>query len=101
MTGGSAYQMAKRGKAEIITPAGMSRARTVSQIQQMMGQSSSGIKGVTIVNNTTGRIDNATTEVDNEGMLRVLIDEHVSSQLMTQDSPIAKARRSTAGMPGY
>ena len=101
MTGGSAYQMAERGKAEIITPAGMSRARTVSQMQQMMGQSSSGIKGVTIVNNTTGRIDNATTEVDNEGMLRVLIDEHVSSQLMTQDSPIAKARRSTAGQPGY
>ena len=101
MTSGSAYQMAERGKAEIITPAGMSRARTVSQIQQMMGQSSSGIKGVTIINNTTGRIDNATTEVDNEGMLRVLIDEHVSSQLMTQDSPIAKARRSTAGQPGY
>ena len=101
MTGGSAYQMAERGKAEVIVPAGQSRARTVSQMQQMMGQSSSGIKGVTIVNNTTGRIDNATTEVDNEGMLRVLIDEHVSSQLMTQDSPIAKARRSTAGQPGY
>ena len=101
MTSGSAYQMAERGKAEVIVPAGQSRARTVSQMQQMMGQPTSGIKGVTIINNTTGRIDNATTEVDNEGMLRVLIDEHVSSQLMTQDSPIAKARRSTAGQPGY
>lgn len=102
MTAGSAYQMAERGKAEIIVPAGASRARTAEQMRSIMNQNGgSQIQGVTIVNNTTGRVDNATTEVDNEGMLRVIIDEHVSNALMTQDSPIAKARRQTAGQPGY
>lgn len=102
MTAGSAYQMAERGKAEVIVPAGASRARTAEQMRSIMGQNGgSQIQGVTIVNNTTGRVDNATTEVDNEGMLRVIIDEHVSNALMTQDSAIAKARRSTSGQPGY
>lgn len=102
MRGGSAYQMAERGKAEVIVPAGNSRARTASQMRDIMGQNGgSQIQGVTIVNNTTGRVDSATTEVDNEGMLRVIIDEHVSNALMTQDSTIAKARRQTAGQPGY
>jgi hypothetical protein len=102
MRGGSAYQMAERGKAEVIVPAGASRARTAEQMRSIMGQNGvSQIQGVTIVNNTTGRVDSATTEVDNEGMLRVIIDEHVSNALMTQDSTIAKARRQTAGQPGY
>lgn len=102
MTAGSAYQMAERGKAEVIVPAGNSRARTAEQMREIMGQNGgSQIQGVTIVNNTTGRVDNATTEVDNEGMLRIIIDEHVSNALMTQDSAIAKARRSTSGQPGY
>lgn len=102
MRGGSAYQMAERGKAEVIVPAGNSRARTAEQMRSIMGQNGgSQIQGVTIVNNTTGRVDSATTEVDNEGMLRVIIDEHVSAALMMQDSPIAKARRQTAGQPGY
>lgn len=102
MRGGSAYQMAERGKAEVIVPAGNSRAHTAEQMRSIMGQNGgSQIQGVTIVNNTTGRVDSATTEVDNEGMLRVIIDEHVSAALMMQDSPIAKARRQTAGQPGY
>ncbi len=102
MSANSAYQMAERGKAEVIVPAGASRARTAAQMRDIMGQNSGGnqIRGVTIINNTTGRIDSAQTEVDNEDQLRVIIDEHVSNMLMTQDSRIAKARRASVG-PGY
>lgn len=103
MTSGSPYQMAERGKAEVIVPAGASRARTAQQMRDIMGQNGGDnqIKGVTIVNNTTGRVDSATTEIDQEGMLRVLIDEHVSNSLLTQDSQISKARRASAGQPGF
>lgn len=104
MRGGSAYQMAERGKAEVIVPAGNSRARTASQMRDIMGQNSSGgINGITFINNSPYQMDasNVSMERDDEGMLRVIIDEHVSAALMMQDSPIAKARRQTAGQPGY
>ena len=102
LAAGQASYIAERGKAEVIVPASASRVRTAQQMRDIMGQNGgSQIQGVTIVNNTTGRVDNATTEVDNEGMLRVIIDEHVSAALMTQDSAIAKARRSSAGQPGF
>ena len=102
MQAGSPYQMAERGKAEVIVPAGNSIAKTASQMRDIMGQSGGGgVTGVTIINNTTGRIDNATTEVDNEGMLRVIIDEVVSSSLLDQDSNIAKARRASTGGAGF
>lgn len=104
MRGGSAYQMAERGKAEVIVPAGNSRARTAEQMRSIMGQNSSGgINGITFINNSPYQMDasNVSMERDDEGMLRVIIDEHVSNALMTQDSPIAKARRSTSGQPGF
>lgn len=102
MQGGSPYQMAERGKAEVIVPAGNSMAKTAAQMKDIMGQSGSGgVTGVTIVNNTTGRVDNATTEMDNEGMLHVIIDEYVSAALLTQDSNIAKARKSSSNQPGF
>jgi hypothetical protein len=102
MSAGSPYQMAERGKAEIIVPAGNSIAKTASQMRDIMGQSGGGgVTGVTIVNNTTGRVDNATTEMDNEGMLHVIIDEYVSAALLTQDSNIAKARKSSSNQPGF
>lgn len=102
MSAGSPYQMAERGKAEVIVPAGNSIAKTASQMRDIMGQSGGGgVTGVTIVNNTTGRVDNATTEMDNEGMLHVIIDEYVSAALLTQDSNIAKARKSSSNQPGF
>jgi tape measure domain-containing protein len=102
MQGGSPYQMAERGKAEVIVPAGNSIAKTASQMRDIMGQSGGGgVTGVTIVNNTTGRVDNATTEMDNEGMLHVIIDEYVSAALLTQDSSIAKARKASSNQPGF
>ena len=76
--------------------------RTAEQMRQIMGEnSSSGVTGVTIVNNTTGRIDNAVTEKDDEGRLRVIISEQVSAELADSNSKISKSRRATRGQPGY
>jgi len=103
MAAGSAYQMAERGKAEIIVPAGASRARTAAQMRDIMGQNGgrSSPSSVVIVNQTTGRIDSVQQEQTSEGQLRLIIREEVSAGLLTQDSQIAKARRQTAGQPGY
>ena len=103
LAAGQASTIAERGKPEVIMPAGASRVRTVQQMREMMGQDnkSGGGDNVTIVNNTTGRVDSAVTERDDEGRLRIIISETVASQLQDNNSPISKARRSTRGRPGY
>ena len=103
LAAGQASTIAERGKPEVIMPANASRVRTVQQMKEMMGQDSKsgGGDNVTIVNNTTGRVDSAVTERDDEGRLRIIISETVASQLQDNNSPISKARRSTRGRPGY
>lgn len=103
LAAGGIAMVGERNKAELIMPAGASRVRTMEQVQQMMGgkQNNTGNGGVTIVNNTTGRIDSATTEQDNEGRLRVIISETVSRALQDSNSDISKSRRSTRGQPGF
>ena len=103
LSAGQASTIAERGKPEVIMPAGASRVRTAKQMKEIMGQngSPSGGDNVTIVNNTTGRVDSAVTERDDEGRLRIIISETVASQLQDNNSPISKARRSTRGRPGY
>lgn len=103
LSAGQASTIAERGKPEVIMPAGASRVRTAQQMKEIMGQNSSpsGGDSVTIVNNTTGRVDSAVTERDDEGRLRIIISETVASQLQDNNSPISKARRSTRGQPGY
>lgn len=103
LSAGQASTIAERGKPEVIMPAGASRVRTAQQMKEIMGQngSQSGGDNVTIVNNTTGRVDSAVTERDDEGRLRIIISETVASQLQDNNSPISKARRSTRGQPGY
>lgn len=96
MVGGSAYQMAERGKAEVIVPAGSSRARTAAQMRDIMGQNSGGTQAVTIINQTTGRVDNVQTEQRSDGQLLVTISEYISDQFFDPDSKISKARRATA-----
>lgn len=100
---GQMSTIAERGKPEVIMPAGASRVRTAQQMKEIMGQNGgqSGGDNVTIVNNTTGRVDSAVTERDDEGRLRIIISETVASQLQDNNSPISKARRSTRGQPGY
>nr|DAN86805.1 MAG TPA: tail length tape measure protein [Caudoviricetes sp.] len=103
LSAGQMSTIAERGKPEVIMPAGASRVRTAQQMKEIMGQNGgqSGGDNVTIVNNTTGRVDSAVTERDDEGRLRIIISETVASQLQDNNSPISKARRSTRGQPGY
>lgn len=102
LSAGQASTIAERGKAEVIMPAGASRVRTADQMRQIMGEnSSSGVTGVTIVNNTTGRIDNAVTEKDDEGRLRVIISEQMAAETADSNSKFSKARRATRGQAGY
>lgn len=102
MNAGGSYLVGERGP-EIIKMAGAGRAVNASQTRQQLNGNSSrnGGDSVTIVNNTTGRVDSAVTERDDEGRLRIIISETVASQLQDNNSPISKARRSTRGQPGY
>lgn len=104
LSAGQASTIAERNKAEVIVPASASRVRTAKQMRQIMGEnssSSSANNGVVIVNNTTGRVDSATTERDDEGRLRVIIDEHVTNAMQDSNSNISKSRRATRGLPGF
>ncbi len=102
LSAGQASTIAERGKAEVIVAGGASRVRTAEQMRQIMGEnSSSGVTGVTIVNNTTGRIDNAVTEKDDEGRLRVIISEQMAAETADSNSKFSKARRATRGQAGY
>jgi hypothetical protein len=105
LSAGQYSTIAERNKPEVIMPAGASRVRTAQQMRQIMGESSgnssSANNGVIIVNNTSARIDTATTERDDEGRLRVIIRELVSSDLQDSNSSISKSRRATRGMAGF
>ncbi|EGU3042560.1 hypothetical protein H7W84_004328 [Salmonella enterica] len=103
LAAGQISTIAERSKPEVIMPASASRVRTAEQMRQIMGENDakSGGDNVTIVNNTTGRIDSAATERDDEGRLRIIISETVSSALQDSNSAISKSRRATRGQPGY
>lgn len=104
LAAGQASTIAERGKPEVIMPAGASRVRTAEQMRQIMGETggkSSTSDSVVIVNQTTGRIDQAQTERDDEGRLRVMIREIVSGDLQDSNSQISKSRKATRGQPGY
>ncbi|EMW5116541.1 hypothetical protein AAE239_003897 [Salmonella enterica subsp. enterica serovar Enteritidis] len=103
LAAGQMSTIAERGKPEVIMPASASRVRTAEQMRQIMGENGAkpGGDNVTIVNNTTGRIDSAATERDDEGRLRIIISETVSSALLDSNSAISKSRRATRGQPGY
>lgn len=100
---GQASTIAERGKPEVIMPAGASRVRTAQQMKEIMGQngSSSGPSNVTIVNNTSSQIGNVSTEQDDEGRLRIIIEEQVAASLQNSNSKISKARKATRNAPGF
>lgn len=103
LAAGQMSTIAERGKPEVIMPAGASRVRTADQMRQIMGETGgkSGSDSVVIVNNTSARIDSATTERDDEGRLRVMIREVVSNDMQDSNSQISKSRRATRGQPGF
>lgn len=100
---GQASTIAERGKPEVIMPAGASRVRTADQMRQIMGESGSknnGIPQISIINQTSGRIDSVQQEQDDEGRIRLLIRETVSSDFQDSNSKIAKSRKVSRGQPG-
>lgn len=103
LSAGQASTIAERGKPEVIMPAGASRVRTAQQMKEIMGQngSSSGPSNVTIVNNTSSQIGNVSTEQDEEGRLRIIIEEQVAASLQNSNSKISKARKATRNAPGF
>lgn len=103
LSAGQASTIAERGKLEVIMPAGASRVRTAQQMKEIMGQngSSSGPSNVTIVNNTSSQIGNVSTEQDDEGRLRIIIEEQVAASLQNSNSKISKARKATRNAPGF
>lgn len=103
LSAGQASTIAERGKPEVIMPAGASRVRTAQQMKEIMGQngSSSNPSNVTIVNNTSSQIGNVSTEQDDEGRLRIIIEEQVAASLQNSNSKISKARKATRNAPGF
>lgn len=103
LSAGQASTIAERGKPEVIMPAGASRVRTAQQMKEIMGQngSPSGPSNVTIVNNTSSQIGNVSTEQDDEGRLRIIIEEQVAASLQNSNSKISKARKATRNAPGF
>lgn len=100
---GQVSTIAERGKPEVIMPAGASRVRTAEQMRQIMGENgnkNSGIPQISIINQTTGRIDEVQQEQDDEGRIRMLIRETVSSDFQDSNSQIAKSRKGSRGQPG-
>jgi len=99
---GQVSTIAERGKPEVIMPAGASRVRTADQMRQIMGETNrnTGTPQISIINQTTGRIDSVQQEQDDEGRIRLLIRETVSSDFQDSNSNISKSRRSSRGQPG-
>lgn len=104
LAAGQVSTIAERGKAEVIMPAGASRVRTAEQMRQIMGESggkNNGIPQISIINQTSGRIDSVQQEQDDEGRITLLIREVVSGDLQDSNSRITKSRRATRGQPGF
>lgn len=102
LAAGQISTIAERGKPEVIMPAGASRVRTAEQMRQIMGEGgkNNGSPQITIINQTTGRIDEVQQEQDDEGRIRLLIRETVSSDFQDSNSQIAKSRKGSRGQPG-
>lgn len=103
LSAGQMSTIAERGQPEVIMPASASRVRTAQQMKQIMGENggSNAPTNVQIVNQTTGRVDSATTERMDEQTLRVIIRETVSGDMTDSNSSISKSRRATRGQAGF
>lgn len=104
LASGQLSTIAERGRPEVIMPAGASRVRTAQQMRQIMGENGSqnnGTPQISIINQTSGRIDSVEQEQDDEGRLTLLIREVVSGDLQDSNSRITKSRRATRGQPGF
>lgn len=103
LSAGQASTITERGKPEVIMPAGASRVRTAQQMREIMGQNggSTGPANISIINNTSAQIGNTSVEQDEEGRLRIIIEEQVAASLQNSNSKISKARKATRNAPGF
>lgn len=103
LSAGQASTIAERGKPEVIMPAGASRVRTAQQMKEIMGQNGGGTgpANISIINNTSAQIGNTSVEQDEEGRLRIIIEEQVAASLQNSNSKISKARKATRNAPGF
>ena len=103
LAAGQISTIAERGKPEVIMPAGASRVRTAEQMRHIMGESggkNSGVPQISIINQTSGRIDSVQQEQDDEGRITLLVREVVSNDFQDSNSRISKARKISRGQPG-
>lgn len=103
MNAGGSYLVGERGP-EIIKMAGAGRVVNANQTRQQLNGNNSGNSvptNVTIVNNTSSQIGNVSTEQDDEGRLRIIIEEQVAASLQNSNSKISKARKATRNAPGF
>lgn len=103
LSAGQASTIAERGKPEVIMPAGASRVRTAQQMKEIMGQNGGSTvpANISIINNTSAQIGNTSVEQDEEGRLRIIIEEQVAASLQNSNSKISKARKATRNAPGF
>ena len=103
LAAGQASTIAERNKPEVIMPASASRVRTAEQMRQIMGENGgkSSPTSITIVNQTTGRIDDVQQQQDDEERITILIREVVSGDLQDSNSKISQSRRVTRNQPGF
>ena len=103
MNAGGSYLVGERGP-EIIKMAGAGRAVNASQTRQQLNDNNSGNSGpanISIINNTSAQIGNTSVEQDEEGRLRIIIEEQVAASLQNSNSKISKARKATRNAPGF
>ena len=100
---GQVSTIAERNKPEVIMPASASRVRTAEQMRQIMGENGgkSSPTSITIVNQTTGRIDSVQQQQDDEDRITLLIREVVSGDMQDSNSKISQSRRVTRNQPGF
>lgn len=103
LAAGQASTIAERNKPEVIMPASASRVRTAEQMRQIMGENGgkSSPTSITIVNQTTGRIDDVQQQQDDEERITLLIREVVSGDMQDSNSKISQSRRVTRNQPGF
>lgn len=99
LNAGGDYLVGERGP-EIIRTGSAARALSASDTRAQLSSSPSN-GNITIVNNTSSQIGNVSTEEDDEGRLRIIIEEQVAASLQNSNSRISKARKATRNAPGF
>ena len=91
---------AERDQFEVIAPASASRVRTAQQMRSIMGEGGGTNVNLTVIDQSEGAKE-YTESTNDQGDTILLIRNIVSSDLQSQNSDIAKARRNTRSQAGF